>query len=387
MKKICFLTDSIFTIGGVQRVTAVIAKHLSRTYDVTIVTFDCPSDEDLSIYQLHKANIRYRFISYPRVGKWKNYLCKAYSALYRKLLPHMPFTSRLYAHSSFPSELRRVLTDELREGQYDTIIGVHAPLAVRLAAVRHQLPGIKAIGWIHNSVEALFGERSLYVGSELLEYYIYQFKRLDKVIVLCQDDAGKYLHRYQLPTTVIYNPLTLQPGEQAQPCSKRFLAVGRFSYRHKGFDILIDAFCRFAQHDNEWQLDIVGEGPEETTLRKMISDYGQDGRITLHPFTNHIQDYYSKAGIYVLSSRWEGFGLVLVEAMAHGLPVISSDLPTSKEIMGDFGIYFKNGDSEDLAAKLLEATHTDWKQKSEEAIKIARRFNIDEIITNWKEIL
>ena len=119
----------------------------------------------------------------------------------------------------------------------------------------------------------------------------------------------------------------------------------------------------------------------------MISDYGQDGRITLHPFTNHIQDYYSKAGIYVLSSRWEGFGLVLVEAMAHGLPVISSDLPTSKEIMGDFGIYFKNGDSEDLAAKLLEATHTDWKQKSEEAIKIARRFNIDEIITNWKEIL
>ena len=107
----------------------------------------------------------------------------------------------------------------------------------------------------------------------------------------------------------------------------------------------------------------------------------------IHPFTTHIQEYYSKAQVYVLSSRWEGFGLVLVEAMAHGLPIVSSDLPTSKEIMGDFGLYFKNGDIEDLAERLEDATHIDWDKKSQEAIEIAKRFDIQNIISRWKDLI
>ena len=89
----------------------------------------------------------------------------------------------------------------------------------------------------------------------------------------------------------------------------------------------------------------------------------------------------------MLSSRWEGFGLVLVEAMAHGLPVISSDLPTSKEIMGDFGIYFKNGVIQDFAKRLEEATTIDWQKKSAEAIEISKRFDIDHIIGQWKQLI
>ena len=65
MKRICFLVDSIFTIGGVQRVTAVIAGALSKEYDVTIVTFDKPEQKDLTIYQLHDFPIQYIFFSYP----------------------------------------------------------------------------------------------------------------------------------------------------------------------------------------------------------------------------------------------------------------------------------------------------------------------------------
>ena len=112
-----------------------------------------------------------------------------------------------------------------------------------------------------------------------------------------------------------------------------------------------------------------------------------ENRVTIHPFTNNIQAYYSEAQVYVLSSRWEGFGLVLVEAMAHGLPVVSSDLPTSKEIMGDFSLYFKNGDIEDLAQKLEDATHIDWNKKSQEALEIAKRFDINNIINRWKDLI
>ena len=134
-------------------------------------------------------------------------------------------------------------------------------------------------------------------------------------------------------------------------------------------------------------LDIVGEGPEEKQYRAKIAEYQLQDRILLHPFTNHIQAYYSQAQVYVLSSRWEGFGLVLVEAMAHGLPVVSSNLPTSQEIMGDFGLYFQNGNVEELADKLHDATNLDWKKKSEEAFAIAHRFDLSNIADQWREIL
>ena len=155
----------------------------------------------------------------------------------------------------------------------------------------------------------------------------------------------------------------------------------------KGFDLLIEAFHLFAKKNKEWKLDIVGEGPEEDLYRELISKYKLERRVEIHPFTNNIQSYYSNAQVYVLSSRWEGFGLVLVEAMAHGLPVISSNLPTSKEIMGDFGLYFKNGDIQDLANRLEEATTIDWQKKSTEAKEISKRFDVASIVNQWKLLI
>ena len=388
MKRICFLTDSIFSIGGVQRVTAVIAKELAKTHDVTVVTFDKPGSKDTTLYGLQEADISYRFISYPAVGRLKRLLCKCYSGFYRKMQPQGQFASDLYARSSFSSELRDVLVRELLQGHYDTIVGVHAPLAARLATLMPHLPGVRCMGWIHNSFEALFSPESRYIGPQLQRHYVYQFRKLHATVLLCQHDAESYqTYDPKLRPTVIYNPLTLTPGLPSQGTSKRFLAVGRFSRLHKGFDLLIDAFHIFAQTNSDWTLDIVGEGPEEELYRQKIAQYHLESRVHLHPFTNHIQTYYSEAQVYVLSSRWEGFGLVLVEAMAHGLPVVSSNLPTSLEIMGDFGLYFENGNIEDLAERLHEATSLDWKKKSDEAFTIASRFNLDRIGEQWRKIL
>lgn len=383
MKRICFLTDSIFSFGGVQRVTAVIAKELAKDYDVTILTIDRPEQKDLSFYGLSDAHIHYRFFSFPHVPRWKNYLCKAYSYLYRRHLPQTKFTSDIYAHSSFPWEKRKALIKELKSGNYDVIIGVHAPLAVRLATCRHALKGTRLIGWIHNSYEALFGKGSLYIGPELCKHYEFQLAKLDATVVLCHDDSQKY----HIPTRVIYNPLTLLPDAPSEGMSKKFLAVGRFSRLHKGFDLLIEAFRIFAEQNSEWTLNIVGEGVEEPLYRQLIAEYHLENRITIHPFTNHIQQYYHDAQVYVLSSRWEGFGLVLVEAMAHGLPVISSNLPTSQEIMGDFGLYFINGDVNGMARQMQVATQLDWQETSKQALQIAARFNIDTIINQWKQLI
>ena len=389
MKRICFIVDSIFTIGGVQRVTAVIAKELAKEYNVTILTFDRAEKKDTSLYGLNEADITYRFIKYPKVGNLKNNLCKVYSGIYLKLQPQSKWSSNWYARSSFPSELRNTLAEELKQGNYDVIIGVHAPLAARLATLRKQLPNAKLIGWLHNSYEALFGEGSRYhIGPKRLRHYVYQFRKLDKVVVLCQDDANRF-HQYDeaFVPTVIYNPLTLKPGDLSTGNSKRFLTIGRFTPLHKGFDLLIEAFHLFSQKNSEWCLDIVGEGREEKKYRSLISKYHLEDRITIHPFTNQIQDYYSKAQVYVLSSRWEGMPLVLVEAMSHGLPVVTSDLPICKEILGDFGIFFENGNIKELAQRLEDATHIDWQTKSEEALKIAQRFDVHQIVEQGKQLL
>ena len=322
------------------------------------------------------------------MGVLWNKICKAYSGVYQKFRSKSKLLSEIYAYSSFPYPLRKAFTQELNEGHYDVIIGVHAPLASRLATMKKNIVGAKTIGWIHNSYEALFSETFRYIGAARKRHYVYQFEKLDQVVLLCQHDADCYYsYDKEFHPTVIYNPLTLMPGATSEGTSKRFLAVGRFSQQHKGFDLLIKAFNLFAQHNSEWVLDLVGEGPEESLYKKLIKEYHLEKRIAIHPFTNNIHTYYSSAQVYVLSSRWEGFGLVLVEAMAHGLPIVSSDLPTSKEIMGDFGLYFKNGDVNDLAQKLEDATHMDWEANSKEALEIAKRFDIKHIIGQWKKLI
>lgn len=388
MKRICFIVDSIFSVGGVQRVTTVIAKELAKDYDVAIVTFDKNELFNQNLYEIKESKITCRFISYPPNLSLKRKLCKVFSGIYVKLQSNSKWLSNLYAKSSFPSELRDALLLELKEGKYDCIIGVHAPLACRLATLQNQLPNTKLIGWIHNSFDALFGDDSWYIGRERKRHYVYQFRKLDDVVLLSHQDAKSYYEYDPLfSPTVIHNPLTLKPGLPSEGNSKRFLAIGRFSHQHKGFDLLIKAFHIFSEKNKEWKLDIVGEGVEEELYKSLIEKYHLEDRVFIHPFTNNVQDYYSNAQIYVLSSRWEGFGLVLVEAMAHGLPVVSSDLPTSKEIMGDFALYFKNRDIDELAQRLEDATHIEWKAKSKEALKIAKRFGVNQIIEQWKLLI
>jgi glycosyltransferase involved in cell wall biosynthesis len=383
MKRIGFLVDSIFSYGGVQRVTAVIAKALSSDYHITIITLESPTKKDTSFYNLGGSNINYRFLKYPSVPLWKDFCCKTYSFLYRKILHQTRFTSNLYNHSSFPSQNRNALVNVLKNDNYDVVIGVHAPLAVRLSMCRTQLPNMKLIGWIHNSYEALFGPDSLYIGPELKKHYEWQLQKLDKTIVLCQYDAKQY----SFTPTVIYNPLTLKPGSISDGKSNVFLAVGRFSPLHKGFDLLIEAFHIFSRNNKDWNLIIVGEGQEKKSYLSLIQKYELTNRIFIHSFTNNIQNYYSQASVYVLSSRWEGMPLVLMEAMSHGLPVVSSDLPVCREVLGDFGLYFKNGDVNLLAKRLNDAVQIDWKLKSNQAIEIAGRYRLETIVDKWIEVL
>ncbi len=387
MKKICFIADSIFKSSGKQRVTAVIAEELTKYYDVTIVTFEDPEQQDLRMYDLQNYPIKFAYTHFPEIGKWKKLSYNIYNYLYKNLLPKTAATSDMYAHSSFPRQKREAVVKVLKEGNYDVIIAVNAYLSMRLATIKKDLGDVKAIGWIYNSFNAFIREGSPYLGTELKYHYGRQLQKLDETVLLYLQDSEMYYHAYGFSPFVIPNPLTIKPGAPASVKHRRFLAIGRLVPQHKGFDLLIKAFDKFAQHNQDWYLDIVGDGPEKDALNKMIENRYLTRRVKIHPYTEDIQKYYTQASIYVSSSRWKDFGLVLVHAMAHGLPVISSDLPSSKEILGDFGIYFKNGDVDDLAKKLEDATYMDWQPKSDEALMLAQRFNVSVIAEQWKTLI
>lgn len=386
--KICFYCDSIFSVGGVQKVIVAITSVLSEKNEITILSMDDSSVMDMNMYDLQKSRVSVSFFKFSEINRW-DYLTHApYSGAYKKFLPHNRFTSYLYSLSSFPQKRRKQLIETLNEGNYDVIIGVHAFLSLKLATIRKHLNARKVIGWMHNSYQAFFENNPAYL-ENLKSHFKFQMRKLDGIVVLTKTDAELYKKNLGLNPTVIYNPVTIKAQRRCDTNAKTFLSVGRMSYRHKGFDILIKAFALFCKENKEWKLNIVGEGPEKENLEELIQSFHLENRISIYPFTNEIEKYYSTASVYVLSSRWEGFPLVLMEALSFGLPIISSDIPISKEVLEkkDFCFFFKNEDAESLCNEMKRMACADLAELSDGAHSFSQQScHIDEIIKQWNAI-
>ena len=385
--KILFYADTVFGFGGVQRVLAVIAKALSDEHDVTILSTD--TDVNLSMYGYKQSNVKFDYITYQGKIDLEFYLCKTISFLYKKVLPHSSATSKLYSYSFFRPSYKKQLIAKINGGGYDVVIGVHAFLSLHLAAVRNHLNVKNVTAWMHNSYNALFDKENPYLPG-LKSFFANEMRGLDGIVVLSKSDERLFRDNLGLESVTIYNPLTLTPRGRASVEYKKFLAIGRFSPKHKGFDLLIKAFAKFSQTNNDWMLEIVGEGEEENMYRQLIAEHQLEQRVKICPFTNDIQRHYAGASVYVLSSRWEGFGLVLVEAMAHGLPIASSDLPVAKELLEGrhCGTFFKCGDIDDMAVALQRmSSTTEWADMSEKALKTSSLFKVENIMQQWVKVL
>ena len=121
-------------------------------------------------------------------------------------------------------------------------------------------------------------------------------------------------------------------------------------------------------------------------IRSMIARHGLEERVSIYPFTTDIQRHYASASVYVLSSRWEGQPLVLVEAMAHGLPIVSSDIPVAKELLDNQGvaILFQNEHPSSLALAMKSmAEERHWSLMSDRALSLASRFSVEETYRQW----
>ena len=219
------------------------------------------------------------------------------------------------------------------------------------------------------------------------------YRRLDAFTVLTNDDladysrvlAGSDTRLVRIPNAI--SPLT---GGLADPASRVVVAAGRLT-RQKGFDRLIPAFQQVVREHPDWRLRIYGAGPQRDRLRSLIRDRGLGGSVRLMGRVDGMGEELAKGSIYVLSSRFEGFPMVLLEAMSKGLALISYDCPRGPSDLitpGEDGLLVPEGDVDGLARALLELVEDGERRRrfATAAVRTASRYQPDVIGRQWEDL-
>ena len=212
------------------------------------------------------------------------------------------------------------------------------------------------------------------------------YPALHALTVLTSDDARDY--GALLPhVELIPDPVEELDGGTSAQEAKVVVAAGRLN-RQKGFDLLIEAWREVARAHPDWTLRIYGGGPERAALERQAAGLP----VELPGRTQQLGSAMAEGSLFVLSSRFEGFGLVLVEAMGKGLPVVSFDCPRGPSDIvapGEDGLLVPPGDVPALAAALIELIE-DPARRREMAVAArakARRYVASEIAPRWDALL
>lgn len=244
----------------------------------------------------------------------------------------------------------------------------------------------KVISWEHFNFYSDLGVKRRRWGRVLAGKYA------DRIITLTNEDRKAFLENLNIKSKIdyIYNP-TPYPNEKKSLCeSKIAVAIGRLTAQ-KGFDKLLDIWKKIEEKDSEWELYIIGSGEDREKLLKQKENLKLK-RVTFIENTKNIKEYYKKASIYLMTSRFEGLPMTLIEAQSFGLPIISYDIKTGpKDIVnnGEDGYLIENDNSEKFINRFLELSQNRKKiqEFSQKAYENSKRFKLDNIVEKWVKIL
>jgi glycosyltransferase involved in cell wall biosynthesis len=221
---------------------------------------------------------------------------------------------------------------------------------------------------------------------------ILTIKYVDVIVTLTTQDQECYESNKTIPKkiTTIYNVKSLKAKQRPEKHSNIVISVGKLS-KQKGFDLLLQAWHRVCEHNQDWKLWIIGAGVERQHLEIQAEQLGILQSVEFIGQVSNVEEYYQKASIYVMSSRFEGFPNVLLEAKEMGLPVVSFDCKYGPaEVVRDNidGFLAEPENTDDLSEKLLHLMDDAELRKrfSQNALQ-DMRFEPDTILPQWEHTL
>ena len=210
-------------------------------------------------------------------------------------------------------------------------------------------------------------------------------RRFDRFVVLTEEDRQMW---GEMPgIRVIPNAANFIAEKYSDCSAKRVIAVGRLDYQ-KSFDRLIQVWEKVHQQMPDWRLDIFGQGEWKEMLQNMIDERGLNGTVKLNGPTKNIGQEYSESSMIVMSSHYEGFPMVMIEAMACGLPAVSFDFKCGpRDIIkeGENGLVVKDGDIDGLAKAMMTLMRDDElrRKMGENAKRVVETFSEAKVMDKW----
>lgn len=369
-----FLVFRMTTATGGVRSVVNQANALAAHHDVEIVTVF--SDFSRLPFELDPRVRRRQLVVRPRR------LFKKRVLGYLARLPSKYVPKDEYHYAKFSRATDVILRRYLASVKSGVVVSTRP--ALNVMAARFASPSVVTIGQDHMNYRSY----AKGLAAEIRRWY----PKLDAVVTLTERDAKEYADALG-PEVRVVNIPNLVPVSDTEPASldsKVVTAAGRLTPQ-KGFDMLIDAFTRVVADHPDWQLRIFGNGAHKESLRARIERAGMTGHIHLMGKTLTLHEEMRASAMYVLSSRYEGLPMTVLEAMQQGVPVVAFDCHTGPADIithGEDGLLVPPRDVGALAASIEELIKDPALRRrlGAAARQSVRRFSPESVRPLWEKL-